>query len=89
MKETEWKCYPIPGWPWCTSIYLIASPAAITNRLIASLPHNPLLSFVVLNKGKVGTQPKLLTTPLSEGAERDQPCSQTPQGMIEQRPNMD
>lgn len=71
MKETEWKCYPVPGWPWCTSIYPIASPAAISNRLFSSLSHDPLLSFVVLDKGKVSTQPKLLTTPLAEGAERD------------------
>ena len=89
MKETEWKCYPVPGWPWCTSIYPIASPAAISNRLLSSLPHNSLLSFVLLNKGKVGTQPKLLTTPLADGAERDQPRSQAPRGMIEQRPDMD
>lgn len=71
MKETEWKRYPVPGWPWCTSIYPIASPAAVSNRLFSSLPHDPLLSLVVLNKGKVGTRPKLLTTPLAEGAERD------------------
>ena len=70
-------------------IYPIASPAAISNRLFSSLPHNPLLSFVLLNKGKVGTQPKLLTTPLADGAERDQPRSQAPRGMIEQRPDMD
>ena len=78
MKETEWKCYPVPGWPWCTSIYPIASPAAISNRLFSSLPHDPLLSFVVLDKGKVSTQPKLLTTPLAEGAERDRHAPRPP-----------
>ena len=87
MKETAWKCYPIMGLPWRTSVYQKASPGAISNRLLSSLPHYLLLSFVLLNKGKVGTQPGLAYHLPGRGS-RKRPCSQASQGITEQRPNM-
>lgn len=63
MKETEWKCYPITGSPRRSSVYPGVSPGAISNRLLSSPPHYLLLSFVLLNKGNVGTHPGLAYRP--------------------------
>lgn len=81
------ETHPVPGWP-CARLYPIASPAAASASGSSSLPHDPLLSLVVLNKGKVGTRPKL-PPPLAEGAESGTAMLPGPSGMIEQRPGMD
>lgn len=47
-------------------------PGAVSNRLLSALPHYLLLSFVFLNKGNVGTQPRLAYACLADGAGRDQ-----------------
>lgn len=47
-------------------------PGAISNRLLSALPHYLLLSFVLLNKSNVGTQPRLAYACLADGAGRDQ-----------------
>lgn len=60
------------GLAWCTSVVLIFSPDAISNRLLSSLPHYLLLSFVLLNKGIVGTQPPLAYCHPADAAGRDQ-----------------
>lgn len=88
MKETEWKCYPIVGLPRCTTVYPTVSPSAISNRLL-SLPHYLLLSFVLLNKGSVGTQPGLAHRPPGRGNRKGPVIPPAPQGMTVQRPNMD
>lgn len=69
MKETEWKWYPIMGFPWHMSLCPVISPGAISNR--PSVPHYLLLSFVLLNKGNVGTQPGLAFYPPGRGGRKE------------------
>lgn len=57
------------------------SRGAISNRLLSALPHYLLLSFVLLNKGDMGTQPRLAYACLADGIGRGQALSQAPGGV--------